>query len=513
MMQHSIRIMQNIQKIVLALALILVLQPAMAQTYNGSLILTTQASVDAFNFTEVTGSLTIRGTNITNVNGLSGLTNIGNYLNIYDNPALISIAGLENLSSVAGRLNILNNPSLTSVSGLGNLSYVGSIWIYDNPSLAAITGLGNLSSVGSDVDIHNNSSLISIAGLGNLSSVGSIYLYSLPSLSSLSGLENLSSVTGSNGGNFFSPGFILGDLPSLTSLQELESLSSVTGYFGISLMTSLTSLSGLENLGTGVSHLVIAYNPSLTDCCAIQGLLETGTVSTVEIYNNQTGCDSETAVLEAICVADSDGDGVYDDVDNCLETANPDQADEDGDGIGDTCDACPVIPDPNCATCGNGKYLVCHIPPGQPENAQQLCISINAANNHIGNHGGCYWGYCNAGLVANESNPHTKAASHPKRGYDHTQGNNTLVETAKGNVYFFEISPNPATDKINLHLHGHSADALLYIYDQLGRRVWMQQLEEAQSSLQLNLNLDNGIYFVSLISNGETISKQLVISK
>ena len=88
---------------------------------------------------------------------------------------------------------------------------------------------------------------------------------------------------------------------------------------------------------------------------------------------------------------DSDGDGVCDEIDNCINTANADQADGDGDGIGDACDACPNIPDPNCATCGNGKYLVCHIPPGQPENAQQLCISLNAANNHIGNHGGCYW--------------------------------------------------------------------------------------------------------------------------
>ncbi|MCB0524399.1 MAG: T9SS type A sorting domain-containing protein [Lewinellaceae bacterium] len=210
---------------------------------------------------------------------------------------------------------------------------------------------------------------------------------------------------------------------------------------------------------------------------------------------------------------DSDGDGVCDEIDNCINTANADQADGDGDGIGDACDACPNIPDPNCATCGNGKYLVCHIPPGQPENAQQLCISLNAANNHIGNHGGCYWGYCNSGIMVNQSNPLIKSASHPQGNYDRTEGNNPLVETEKGNVYFFEVSPNPATDKINLHLHGHSDGAQLYIHDQLGRKVWMQQLEESQSSLQLNLDLENGLYVVSLISNGETISKLLVINK
>ena len=40
---------------------------------------------------------------------------------------------------------------------------------------------------------------------------------------------------------------------------------------------------------------------------------------------------------------DIDGDTICDDVDNCLNDSNQDQADGDGDGIGDVCDACPAL--------------------------------------------------------------------------------------------------------------------------------------------------------------------------
>ena len=40
-----------------------------------------------------------------------------------------------------------------------------------------------------------------------------------------------------------------------------------------------------------------------------------------------------------VVIADADGDGVPDDLDNCLERANPGQLDSDGDGFGNACDA------------------------------------------------------------------------------------------------------------------------------------------------------------------------------
>jgi uncharacterized repeat protein (TIGR01451 family) len=47
---------------------------------------------------------------------------------------------------------------------------------------------------------------------------------------------------------------------------------------------------------------------------------------------------TEVPTVAPTAIVDTDGDGVADDVDNCVNVANPDQADADGDGAGDACD-------------------------------------------------------------------------------------------------------------------------------------------------------------------------------
>lgn len=67
------------------------------------------------------------------------------------------------------------------------------------------------------------------------------------------------------------------------------------------------------------------------------------------------------AFLAAVAFAgpvDSDGDGVVDDVDNCLMTPNPSQNDSDADSHGDACDNCLLVSnvqqiDTNSDGCGN----------------------------------------------------------------------------------------------------------------------------------------------------------------
>ena len=59
-------------------------------------------------------------------------------------------------------------------------------------------------------------------------------------------------------------------------------------------------------------------------------------------------------------LTDTDGDGIYDSNDNCVNISNPDQADSDNDALGDVCDNCISDPNPGQEDCnGNGVGDVC----------------------------------------------------------------------------------------------------------------------------------------------------------
>ena len=64
------------------------------------------------------------------------------------------------------------------------------------------------------------------------------------------------------------------------------------------------------------------------------------TINAVSTTQNKTA-----GLLLEVTSDDVDNDGIKNDVDNCPETANPNQSDLDGDGIGDVCDSNPLPKD------------------------------------------------------------------------------------------------------------------------------------------------------------------------
>ena len=68
-----------------------------------------------------------------------------------------------------------------------------------------------------------------------------------------------------------------------------------------------------------------------------------GPVCTTGAPTTGDGSTTDTPTDTIITANDRDGDGIPDDIDNCPDVKNHDQANEDGDPFGDACDKCPPI--------------------------------------------------------------------------------------------------------------------------------------------------------------------------
>ena len=252
--------------------------------YTGSaqvIRLTTQTEVDSFDqsITEITGYLLIKtasGTfdEITNVNALSNVTSIEQYLRIEGNNRLCQIDGLSNLTSIGGSLSIVFNDTLKQIDGLSNLTSIGySLRIQDNIALIQIDGLSNVTSIGDFIWIGNNDVLTQLNGLSSLTST----------VSTLRIINN--------------------DL--LSQVNGLSNLTSIGGFLWVGRNNSLIQIDGLSNLTSIKGNLDIIENTALTNCCGIQHLLlnPTGIDGSITISDNPSECNSQAEVLAASCMS------------------------------------------------------------------------------------------------------------------------------------------------------------------------------------------------------------------
>ena len=313
--------------------------------YEGELYLTTQAEVDAFNYTQVIGQLFIQGTSITNIDGLSSLISIYG-LNI-ESTSITNIDGLASLTNVQ-LLEIFNSP-ITNIDGLSGLDTIFNLTLH-NTSLTSIEGLSSLSSLNS-IGI-SNAPITNIDALGVFTSLGGLNLSGLPNLTDVStvfnnleslGILNISNCDGiTDIGGFNSlvnlDTFFIGlnanliDISGLNQITTLEKfylaycpISTITGltslniteneinisgtnftaippvfsgttslnrYFYIDNNSELTDISAFQNLSTVGLEMYLGDNPNLEVCCAVLPLLENNTSADVYVINNATGCNS-----------------------------------------------------------------------------------------------------------------------------------------------------------------------------------------------------------------------------
>ena len=324
-----------------------------AQVITGNVVLATQADVDAFAGTSITGNLQIglfgSGSNITDLSPLSTLTSVGGNFNISFSPALTSLTGLDALTSVGGILRFQSNAALTSLTGLDALTSVGgAIFISYNPALTSLTGLDALTSVGGNLSISFNPALTSLTGLDALSSVLSLIIEDNLALTEFCSLFPLLNINGLNGGyivkrNAINPtqqqiidggacgtfngnvtlttqaevdAFddvttpittitgnleigLLGSGSDIYDLSPLSTLTSVGGFLYIRDNSALQSLAGLNALTSVGSFLFIQYNSALISLSGLDALTSVGSFLWVDnntALTSLSGLDAITTV-------------------------------------------------------------------------------------------------------------------------------------------------------------------------------------------------------------------------
>ena len=219
--------------------------------------------------------LTIKGDNISNLDGLSNIKAVEHDVDIGPgNFGLVSLSGLNNLLYVYGDINISNNVSLTNINGFQRLYGVRHLNILNNSKLAQITAMPNLWSVKAGIAIISSENLTAINGtFSSLSVIGQDF-------------------SGDDG-----DGLTIGDT-SLTSLKAFSQLRDVTRLY-LDRNISLKSLDGLQNIvkiidypSPVVTRIFLLRNFNLSECSQLS-----------QIYKKYPGAFSSFDGLNPLCQA------------------------------------------------------------------------------------------------------------------------------------------------------------------------------------------------------------------
>ena len=318
-------------------------EEVISTTYEGSIHLNTQDQVNTFvskGYLRINGNLTIGSyifeeTNISDISGLSTLTEVTGTLYLLKNTSLMSLQGLENITNV-GRLSMQGNgvqnidavanivtatdlridgnanlmqlptftgntslrnlevsgsPLLTDLTGLENIESVENLDIKFNTNLTSLEGLSSLQTVSGRIQIEGNDSLIDLKGLESFTTCELLYIFRNDNLQELTGVENFTEI---------SRGISIYDNPALISLDYFDNLTKVgdnpnnSGII-VSYNDSLENLNGLQGITSFAGAVYVQYNDNLTNLCDLQNILN-GTTTLINIqFNAYNPSDTDIA--------------------------------------------------------------------------------------------------------------------------------------------------------------------------------------------------------------------------
>jgi hypothetical protein len=309
---------------------------------EGDVMLSSQADVNNFQCTEITGQLYISGTDITDLSPLRGLTKVGALL-ITDCNSLPTLDGLSGITSITSRtgtpyvVGIAGNALLENLDGLSGIANdtLYSISISNNPSLESINAFSSVETVFGLFSIANNASLKSMNGFKNISSLQeagfSPYLLidNNPLLTNLDGFSSLETIVGHGANLDISNNATLSDIGGLSSLTTISGGGRPTGLFirnndALKNVDGLSSLSRLDYAVAGAVtitdnallqnvdglagitlpsrnfYLTVTGNPALTNCDALYAILLSVGVENAASYSQIHGNGASCTLADII---------------------------------------------------------------------------------------------------------------------------------------------------------------------------------------------------------------------
>jgi len=248
---------------------------------EGDISLFSQRDVDDFqncNFSIIDGTVTISGSDITDLSTFKGITEITGNLIIVNNDNLEYLEGWFNsLERIGGDLNIILNNSLKNVNGFPSLISANRIDVILNRDLLNVSGFSKLKDGVKGISIKENAQLTQFQGFRSLENVNvDIAISDNSSLEVINAFEALS-VVGRN--LSIQNNAVLKDVDGFSNVNRIKGGIQIIGN------AQLENLSEFSNLETLERDLYIVDNPKLEE---IKGFPKLTSLRSFNIERNES---------------------------------------------------------------------------------------------------------------------------------------------------------------------------------------------------------------------------------
>jgi hypothetical protein len=152
------------------------------------------------------------------------------------------------------------------------------------------------------------------------------------------------------------------------------------------------------------------------------------------------------------------------------------------------------------------KVQVCHIPPGNNQNPQTICINANAVPAHLAQ--GAYLGSCG-------SNTNTCSFTQSRSGIGSSENNTEKTP----HIIDLHLYPNPASDLISVEFFTLEKGKTSFEIKDVTGRMMLKSEEESSDAYQMQntqisvKELPAGVYFLNITHNSRQTVKKFVVEK